>query len=90
MYPFRKGHAGLSRTDAIQTNTPPSILQFPMLKTRWRAILGCLMLQYVHGIFTQLVYRRHVPSPEPLLDTGFELLPVLSATLTLEPFQALM
>eukprot|EP00892_Ulva_mutabilis_P001579 jgi/Ulvmu1/11421/UM075_0085.1 len=49
--------------------------ELPMLKARWKAILGCLMFQYVHGIFTQLVYRRHIPSPEPLLDTGFQLLP---------------
>lgn len=53
-----------------------AILQLPMLKARWKAILGCLLFQYVHGIFTQLVYRRHIPNPEPLLDTGFQLLPV--------------
>lgn len=38
--------------------------------------MACLLLQYVHGIFTQLVYRFHVPAEQPLPDTGFALTPV--------------
>jgi len=51
-------------------------VQWPLLLKRWRVIAACLAFQYVHGIFTQLVYRLHEPQAAPLKDLGFMLLPV--------------
>lgn len=51
-------------------------LQLPMLKQRWKLILFGVIMQYVHGIFTQLAHRLHEPQKEPLPDLGFELTPV--------------
>ena len=53
-------------------------LQVPLLKERWKTFVVCLLFQYVHGLFGQFVYRRHVPQDVPLKDTGFDLLPVRS------------
>ena len=39
-------------------------------------MLACLLLQYVHGMCTQLVYRFHVPAVQRLPDLGFALTPV--------------
>jgi hypothetical protein len=53
------------------------MLQLALLRRRWPGLLAGLSFQYVHGIFTQLAYRNHVPLAEgPLPDLGFELLPV--------------
>ena len=54
----------------------PSVLQWPLLKQRWRILLFGLIMQYVHGIFTQLAHRMHQPQEEPLHDVGFDLTPV--------------
>jgi hypothetical protein len=51
-------------------------MQLALLRSRWPTILGCLLLQYFHGVFTQLAYRMHRPAAEPLHDLGFSLLPV--------------
>ena len=51
-------------------------IQLGILRTQWWVILRCAIFQYVHGIFTQLAYRVHVPAPEPLPDLGFKVLPV--------------
>jgi hypothetical protein len=51
-------------------------LQLPMLKQRWMLIVFGLVMQYVHGIFTQLAHRMHEPHDDPLPDLGFELTPV--------------
>ena len=40
-------------------------------------ILGGVAFQYVHGALAQLAHRLHVPSPAPLRDVGFALLPEL-------------
>lgn len=50
--------------------------QWPMLKQRWLIILFGIVMQYVHGIFTQLAHRMHQPQAEPLHDVGFALTPV--------------
>ena len=55
---------------------PALLPQLPMLQKRWRIILFGLVMQYVHGIFTQLAHRMHHPQEEPLHDVGFELTPV--------------
>ena len=47
-----------------------------MLRQRWKILAFGLIMQYVHGIFTQLAHRMHVPSEEPLNDIGFMLTPV--------------
>lgn len=47
-----------------------------MLRQRWMIILFGLIMQYVHGIFTQLAHRMHQPQEEPLHDLGFDLTPV--------------
>jgi len=47
-----------------------------MLKQRWLIILFGIIMQYVHGIFTQLAHRMHQPQAEPLHDVGFDLTPV--------------
>jgi hypothetical protein len=51
-------------------------LQLPMLKQRWLIIVFGIVMQYVHGIFTQLAHRMHQPQEEPLHDLGFDLTPV--------------
>lgn len=53
------------------------IVELPMLKQRWKLILFGVIMQYVHGIFTQLAHRLHEPQEEPLPDLGFELTPEL-------------
>lgn len=53
-------------------------MQWPLLKKRWKTVVFCLLMQYVHGIFTQLAARFHVATPEPLRDAGFMLTPVCS------------
>lgn len=50
--------------------------QWPMLKQRWLIILFGIIMQYVHGIFTQLAHRMHHPQELPLHDVGFDLTPV--------------
>jgi hypothetical protein len=52
------------------------LLQLVLLRKRWYIILGCLCMQYVHGIFTQLAYRMHTPAHQPLHDVGFAIIPV--------------
>lgn len=47
-----------------------------MLKQRWKILLFGIIMQYVHGIFTQLAHRMHQPQREPLHDVGFDLTPV--------------
>jgi hypothetical protein len=47
-----------------------------MLKQRWRIMLFGIVMQYVHGIFTQLAHRMHRPTAEPIRDMGFLLTPV--------------
>lgn len=47
-----------------------------MLKQRWKILLFGIIMQYVHGIFTQLAHRMHRPQEEPLHDVGFDLTPV--------------
>lgn len=55
---------------------PLPCMQLALLRSRWPTILGCLMLQYCHGVFTQLAYRMHRPATESLHDLGFSILPV--------------
>jgi hypothetical protein len=50
--------------------------QLPMLRQRWKIIVFGIVMQYVHGIFTQLAHRMHQPQEEPLHDVGFALTPV--------------
>jgi hypothetical protein len=52
------------------------LLQLVLLRKRWYIILGCLCMQYVHGIFTQLAHRMHTPAQQPLHDVGFATIPV--------------
>lgn len=52
-------------------------IEWPLLRARWKVIALCLVFQYVHGIFTQLVFRLHEPASVPLKDTGFSLTPEL-------------
>lgn len=47
-----------------------------MLKQRWKILAFGIIMQYVHGIFTQLAHRMHSPKEEPLNDVGFMLTPV--------------
>ena len=47
-----------------------------MLLQRWKPIFFGAAFQYVHGIFTQLASRMHVPQEVPLPDLGFSILPV--------------
>lgn len=54
----------------------PPCPQLPMLKRRWKILVFGLIMQYVHGIFTQLAHRMHQPEPQPLHDIGFALMPV--------------
>lgn len=62
---------------APATPTPPlPCMQLALLRSRWPTILGGLLLQYCHGVFTQLAYRMHRPATEPLHDLGFSILPV--------------
>ncbi|GFR43190.1 hypothetical protein Agub_g4182 [Astrephomene gubernaculifera] len=53
------------------------VVEWPLLKQRWRILLFGLVMQYVHGIFTQLAHRMHQPQEEPLHDVGFSLTPEL-------------
>ncbi|KAF5838289.1 hypothetical protein DUNSADRAFT_3085 [Dunaliella salina] len=53
------------------------IVEWPMLKQRWLIILFGIVMQYVHGIFTQLAHRMHQPQAQPLHDIGFDLTPEL-------------
>lgn len=55
------------------------VVEWPMLRSRWKLLLVCLLMQYVHGMFTSLAYRLHHPSPAPLYDLGFALTPELGA-----------
>ena len=54
----------------------PILSQWPLFKQRWRVVLFGMLMQYVHGVFTQLAHRLHQPTAEPLHDVGFELTPV--------------
>ena len=63
-----------SRLPHNQTFTHP---QLPLLRARLHTILGGVAFQYVHGALAQLAHRLHVPSPSPLPDAGFALLPEL-------------
>ncbi len=47
-----------------------------MLKQRWLIIVFGIVMQYVHGVFTQLAHRMHQPQEEPLHDLGFDMTPV--------------
>ena len=47
-----------------------------MLKQRWKLIVFGIIMQYVHGMFTQLAHRMHQPQEKPLHDLGFDLTPV--------------
>jgi hypothetical protein len=47
-----------------------------MLIKRWKTLLLCICLQYVHGLFAQLAHRLHKPLPHPLEDLGYQILPV--------------
>ena len=49
-----------------------------MLLQRWKPIFFGAAFQYVHGIFTQLASRMHVPQEVPLPDLGFSIFPVRS------------
>lgn len=73
-------HAAFFIPNAHPNRTPHNCAllrsQFALLRQRWHIILCCLVLQYVHGIATQLAYRMHRPAQQPLHDLGFELLPV--------------
>ncbi|KAG2429220.1 hypothetical protein HXX76_010990 [Chlamydomonas incerta] len=55
------------------------VVEWPLLKQRWKILLFGLVMQYVHGIFTQLAHRMHQPQEEPLHDVGFDLTPELGA-----------
>lgn len=57
--------------------------QLPMLKQRWKILLFGIIMQYVHGIFTQLAHRMHQPQREPLHDVGFDLTPVSNRVILL-------
>ncbi|KAL6765394.1 PAP2 superfamily C-terminal-domain-containing protein [Haematococcus lacustris] len=56
-------------------------VELPMLKQRWLIIMFGLVMQYVHGIFTQLAHRMHQPQEQPLHDIGFDMLPELGPQL---------
>jgi hypothetical protein len=52
-------------------------MQWPMLlQGRWRVLAFGIIMQYVHGIFTQLAHRMHRPGQVLLHDVGFDLTPV--------------
>ncbi|EFJ40981.1 hypothetical protein VOLCADRAFT_84244 [Volvox carteri f. nagariensis] len=53
------------------------VVEWPLLKQRWKVLLFGIVMQYVHGIFTQLAHRMHQPQVEPLHDVGFDLTPEL-------------
>ncbi|GAX73588.1 hypothetical protein CEUSTIGMA_g1039.t1 [Chlamydomonas eustigma] len=56
------------------------VIEWVFLKQRWPMILFGLIMQYVHGIFTQLAHRMHTqPLERPLHDIGFDLTPELGA-----------
>ncbi|KAK9826213.1 hypothetical protein WJX74_000374 [Apatococcus lobatus] len=52
-------------------------IEWPMLLQRWKPIFFGAAFQYVHGIFTQLASRMHVPQEVPLPDLGFSIFPAL-------------
>lgn len=52
------------------------VSQWETLRETWWIILIGILMQYVHGIFTQLAHRLHTPAAKPLQDLGFDLLPV--------------
>lgn len=51
------------------------VVEWPMLIKRWKTLLLCICLQYVHGLFAQLAHRLHKPLPHPLEDLGYQILP---------------
>ncbi|GIM17430.1 hypothetical protein Vretimale_19969 [Volvox reticuliferus] len=53
------------------------VVEWPLLKQRWKVLLFGIVMQYVHGIFTQLAHRMHQPKEQPLHDVGFDLTPEL-------------
>nr|BCL66110.1 hypothetical protein [Volvox africanus] len=53
------------------------VVEWPLLKQRWKVLLFGIVMQYVHGIFTQLAHRMHKPQDKPLHDVGFDLTPEL-------------
>nr|BCL66178.1 hypothetical protein [Volvox reticuliferus] len=53
------------------------VVEWPLLKQRWKVLLFGIVMQYVHGIFTQLAHRMHKPQDQPLHDVGFDLTPEL-------------
>eukprot|EP00033_Pygsuia_biforma_P002510 GCRY01002780.1.p1 GENE.GCRY01002780.1~~GCRY01002780.1.p1 ORF type:complete len:408 (-),score=10.46 GCRY01002780.1:493-1716(-) len=48
--------------------------EFLILKKRWLLIIACLLVQYIHNIFTNVVYYLHQQRPV-LKDLGFEAIP---------------
>lgn len=50
--------------------------QLPILRQQWKVLVFGIIMQYVHGIFSQLAHRMHQPSFEPLHDIGFAVTPV--------------
>lgn len=52
------------------------VVEWPLLKQKWKLIIFGLIMQYVHGIFTQLAHRMHTPAPL-LRDVGFAMTPEL-------------
>mmetsp|Transcript_4560 Transcript_4560/g.9816 ORF Transcript_4560/g.9816 Transcript_4560/m.9816 type:complete len:436 (-) Transcript_4560:771-2078(-) len=53
------------------------VVELPMLKQRWKILVFGIIMQYVHGIFTQLAHRMHKPQEVPLHDVGFDMTPEL-------------
>nr|ADI46956.1 MTM1058 [Volvox carteri f. nagariensis] len=53
------------------------VVEWPLLKQRWKVLLFGIVMQYVHGVFTQLAHRMHQPQELPLHDVGFDLTPEL-------------
>jgi len=49
------------------------VVELPMLRQRWMIMAFGIVMQYVHGVFTQLAHRMHKPQEEPLHDVGFAL-----------------
>eukprot|EP00033_Pygsuia_biforma_P000638 GCRY01000753.1.p1 GENE.GCRY01000753.1~~GCRY01000753.1.p1 ORF type:complete len:285 (+),score=41.96 GCRY01000753.1:211-1065(+) len=56
------------------------IFEGKLLKQHWLTIVGCLLFQFVHGVFTNLAYFLHRPSPL-LFDIGYELVPEVGVEL---------
>jgi len=53
------------------------VVEWPMLRKRWKTILFGGIFQYVHGIFTLLELHLHQAQKQPLGDAGFYVLPEL-------------